>query len=114
MKCLCSTLLLLVLAGIASAAASSISGDPPTANDDFYSTVLGDNLSVDDPGVLENDTDPESDPLQAVLVDSSGASGVLLLFADGSFEYEVADGFVGTDTFTYVANDGTQNSSTLR
>lgn len=93
------------------ALARSGSGDAPTANDDSYTTTLGDNLSVDDPGVLLNDTDPESDALTAVLVSSAGASGALFLSPDGSFEYEVAAGFIGTDTFTYAANDGTQNSA---
>ncbi len=86
-------------------------GGAPTALDDAYSTTTGDNLSVDAPGVLANDTDPEGDPLEAFLVDSTGAAGVLKLFKDGSLEYEVAPGFVGTDTFTYVANDGTQDSA---
>lgn len=82
----------------------------PIALADAYTTTVGDNLSVDAPGVLENDSDPDGDPLQAVLIDSSGASGHLVLDPDGSLEYEVPPGFVGTDTFTYVATDGVQSS----
>ena len=87
------------------------SGSAPVAVNDNYATTTGNNLSVDAPGVLTNDSDAEGDSLTAVLVSSAGASGVLLLFSDGSLEYEVAPGFVGTDTFTYAANDGSSNSA---
>jgi len=77
---------------------------PPVAVDDAYATPLDDNLSVDAPGVLENDSDPDGDALTAVLVSSAGASGQLFLEPDGSFEYE--PGALGTDVFTYQASDG--------
>ncbi|MCB9899278.1 MAG: Ig-like domain-containing protein [Planctomycetes bacterium] len=83
----------------------------PVSVDDVYQTVSGHNLSVDEPGVLDNDHDADGDDLQALLVDSSQASGLLLLFADGSLEYEPAPGFVGDDVFTYVANDGTTDGN---
>ena len=83
--------------------------DPPVSLPDAYSTTQGNNLSVDAPGVLANDVD--TDPLTAILVSSSQATGVLKLFSDGSFEYEVADGFLGTDVFTYKANDGAQDGN---
>jgi len=95
----------------AGAAAVAPSGGAPTALPDVYTTTTGDNLSVDDPGVLSNDSDPENDPLTAVLVSSAGASGNLILYDDGSLEYEVAPGFVGTDVFTYAAFDGTTQSA---
>jgi len=37
--------------------------------------------------------------------------GILVLNADGSFTYTPAPNFFGTDTFTYVANDGTADSN---
>jgi hypothetical protein len=49
--------------------------------------------------------------LTAVLVNGP-ANGMLSLNADGSFSYIPADDFVGTDSFTYQANDGVTNSST--
>lgn len=96
----------LVVALLAPAAAAN---DPPISVADTYSTPQGKNLSVDAPGVLANDVD--SDPLTAILVSSSQATGVLKLYSDGSFEYEVADGFFGTDVFTYKANDGVQDGN---
>jgi PKD repeat protein len=67
-------------------------------------------LNVDLPGVLENDTDIESDPLTAVKVSGPG-NGTLTLNANGSFTYQPYSCFVGTDTFTYHANDGQANSN---
>ena len=38
--------------------------------------------------------------------------GFVLLFPNGSLVYLPAPGFVGTDTFTYKASDGTLASNT--
>ena len=82
----------------------------PVASDDDYTTDEGVDLSVAAPGVLGNDTDPNGDVLAAQL--SAGPSdGQLTLNADGSFRYEPDPGFSGTDSFTYVANDGAENSN---
>jgi hypothetical protein len=88
-----------------------LSGDPPLAVDDSY-TVLEDRVLAVDvaDGVLANDTDAESDPLTAIL--STGpATGTLTFNDDGSFEYSPDADFNGTDSFTYVANDGTSDSA---
>src|SRR5678809_581026 len=57
-----------------------------------------------------NDTDVDGNPLTAVL-GTGPASGVLSLNANGSFSYVPNANFVGTDSFTYRANDGTENSN---
>ncbi|MCP3982071.1 MAG: hypothetical protein GY716_22425 [bacterium] len=99
-------LLLLIAPGAAA------QNEPPEAEDDLYATSPGDNLSVDfEDGVLVNDTDADDDPLTAILVDDPVSGGVANLFPDGSFEYEPPDGFVGTDSFTYRAFDGTDTSN---
>jgi VCBS repeat-containing protein len=67
-------------------------------------------LNVAAPGVLGNDTDVEGDPLTAVLVDDV-ANGTLVLNADGSFTYTPDTDWNGVDTFTYRANDGTDDSN---
>jgi hypothetical protein len=67
-------------------------------------------LIVAAPGVLGNDNDPDSDPLTAVL-DTDPANGTLSLNEDGGFSYTPAPDFAGTDSFTYVANDGLANSN---
>ena len=61
-------------------------------------------------GVLDNDTDTMRAGLSAVLV-SGPSNGTLALNADGSFAYTPNSNFTGTDTFTYRANDGTNNSN---
>ena len=78
--------------------------DPPIAVDDQYTLDEGATLTVPSPGVLDSDSDPDGDPLNAVLV-SGPLHGVLELSADGGFTY-VHDGSETTqDSFTYQAND---------
>jgi len=84
---------------------------PPIAFDDAYETTAANNLSVDAPGVLENDTDADGDPLTAILVTDPVSGGVVNLFTDGSFEYEPPPAFLGLDSFTYRAFDGTDVSN---
>jgi VCBS repeat-containing protein len=55
--------------------------------------------------VLANDTDPDGDPLTAVLY-SAPAGGSLSLNADGSFTYTPNAGTT-SDSFQYTASDGT-------
>jgi subtilisin-like proprotein convertase family protein len=81
----------------------------PAAVADAYDTPFGAELSVPAPGVLANDSDPTSDPLTAELVDDVD-DGTLGLDPDGSFTYTPDEGFSGTDTFTYRADDGELSS----
>jgi VCBS repeat-containing protein len=60
--------------------------------------------------LLANDTDPEGQPLTAILQSGPG-SGSLTLNSNGSFTYTPNADFNGTDSFTYFANDGTANSN---
>ena len=60
--------------------------DVPVAVNDSFAINEDASLNVAAPGVLDNDTDPENDPLTAVLV-SGPAHGALSLNANGSFTY---------------------------
>lgn len=84
----------------------------PVANDDTYNTDEDATLTVPAvDGVLSNDTDADAgDTLNATLVDDV-KSGTLTLNANGSFSYKPNSGFSGKDTFTYKANDGTDDSN---
>ena len=84
--------------------------DTPTAADDAYSTGEDTTLTVDAPGVLANDNDPDGDSLHTV-VGSAPSHGTLTLDPDGSFAYTPAADYNGTDAFTYRANDGTLESN---
>ena len=82
--------------------------DPPAANDDTYSTRVGDTLNVAAPGVLANDFD-DSGSLTAVLV-TGPSHGTLTLNGDGSFTYTTNLTAAGSDSFTYRVTDGTTQS----
>ncbi|HEX2749851.1 MAG TPA: Ig-like domain-containing protein, partial [Verrucomicrobiales bacterium] len=85
--------------------------DAPVAVADAYGTNPGQTLVVNAAqGVLANDSDIDGQTLSAVLV-TAPASGVLNLFANGSFDYTPAAGFSGVRTFTYRASDGTATSA---
>ena len=82
----------------------------PVGVADSYSTAQGQPLSVPAPGSWRNDTDAESNALTAGDV-TQPAHGVVSLAANGSFTYVPDEGYCGTDTFTYKANDGTSTSA---
>ncbi|MEM7165772.1 MAG: LamG-like jellyroll fold domain-containing protein [Planctomycetota bacterium] len=81
----------------------------PTATPEGYSTITGNVLSVAAPGVLDNDTDPNSLTLSAVL-DTPTSNGTLVLNGDGSFTYDPDSDFLGEDSFIYRATNGAQQS----
>ena len=83
--------------------------DAPTAGDDQYEVLANASLTVEAPGVLENDSDEEGADLTASL-QSNVTNGTLTLNADGSFTYTPNAAFTGTDSFTYLANDGEKDS----
>lgn len=84
--------------------------DPPVAAADSYSVQAGALLSVAEPGVLANDSDPDGDAIFAEWV-SGPTNGQLTIQTDGSFTYIPNAGFVGSDSFTYLASDGQSNSN---
>ncbi len=87
--------------------------DPPVAVADNYETNEDTQLVVSAAeGVLANDSDPDDNPLSAVLVNST-THGTLTLNLDGSFAYQPSSNFFGTDTFTYRASDGALFSNTV-
>ncbi|MDT8439336.1 MAG: tandem-95 repeat protein [Wenzhouxiangellaceae bacterium] len=83
----------------------------PIAIDDAYATDEDTLLSVAAPGVLDNDTDPESHALTAALAVAPANALSFTLNPDGSFDYTPAADFNGSDSFTYLANDGQANSA---
>ncbi|MBW4583446.1 MAG: tandem-95 repeat protein, partial [Tildeniella nuda ZEHNDER 1965/U140] len=85
----------------------------PVVSNDSYAVVTNSPLTVNAQGILANDTDSDvGQTLKAQLV-SQPSHGNLLLRADGSFVYTPDQGYLGVDTFTYSANDGIQDSTSL-
>ncbi|MCB0033529.1 MAG: tandem-95 repeat protein, partial [Anaerolineales bacterium] len=85
--------------------------DTPSATADAYDVNENSILNVAAPGVLQNDSDADGDPLTAVLVSTTN-NGALTLNTDGSFTYTPAPDYFGSDSFTYIATDGLANSVT--
>ena len=83
---------------------------PPLAVNDAYSLNEDDSLYVVPNGVLANDTDPNDDPLSAIKV-SNPEHGTVTLNLNGSLTYTPYGDWNGTDTFTYKANDGAEDSN---
>lgn len=82
----------------------------PVAVDDLYTT----NMSVTLSGltVFSNDTDVDNDKLTGIKIsDPAHASNFFFNPNNGRFSYTPENGFQGTDSFTYMVNDGTANSN---
>jgi len=96
--------------GFSNEAAATAAAGVPVAKDDPYNVNEDNTLTVPEPGVLGNDSDPEAEPLMAILV-SDVSNGSLTLNNDGSFDYTPDPDFNGSDSFSYKANDGSNDSS---
>ena len=86
--------------------------DRPTALPDSYNVAFNTALSVNAPGVLANDSDPEGQLLKAIKV-KEAAHGTLSLAENGSFTYTPTTSYSGPDSFTYKANDGSLDSEVV-
>ncbi|WP_168800663.1 Ig-like domain-containing protein, partial [Roseinatronobacter bogoriensis] len=76
---------------------------PPVAVDDKFETMGIDKAF--EGNVLDNDSDPDGDPL-TVKLNTQPANGTVTMQPDGSFTYKPNAGFFGKDTFEYVVSDG--------
>jgi hypothetical protein len=83
---------------------------PPTARGSSATTTNLRPLTVPAPGVLEGASDPDGDPLTAVLI-SPPAGGTLNLNPDGSYTYTPRSDFIGEDVFRIAASDGEAQSA---
>jgi VCBS repeat-containing protein len=85
--------------------------DAPTAVNDAYSVNEGGSLSVNAPGVLGNDTDPDGPTISAILVSGPANAASFIFNADGSFSYVHNGSETISDSFAYKANDGLVDSN---
>ena len=86
--------------------------DAPTAVADTFETNEDTPLSISAPGLLMNDSDPDTGDTLSVILDVGPTHASFFSIApDGSFSYTPAANFNGTDSFTYSASDGTATSS---
>ena len=75
--------------------------DPPEAVDDSASTEEGSAVTID---VLDNDSDPDGDPIE-INSFTQPSNGTVVLNPDGSFTYTPSGEFMGEDSFTYTIRD---------
>jgi subtilisin-like proprotein convertase family protein len=90
------------LAGGWSLRITSANGVPNAQPDS--NTVRAGQAVTDLGGVLDNDDDPDDDPLTAVLA-GEPVKGTVSLQPDGSYTYRANKKAKGTDSFTYLATD---------
>ena len=76
--------------------------NPPVAQDDTASTLEGNAVQI---AVLDNDSDPDGDPLTVATI-TQPSNGSVSINPDGTLTYTPDEGFFGTDSFTYRASDG--------
>jgi len=94
------------LVDAAKAAAVAPAGKPPVANDDSATTQQDIPVAIN---VLANDTDADSDPLTVTNL-TQPSNGTAILNADQTVTYTPNLGFIGSDSFSYTANDGKVDS----
>ena len=80
----------------------------PDAADDAAATKPGETVVI---SVLDNDLEPEDDPLEIVEA-GQGANGTVTVNEDGTLSYTPDDGFEGTDSFSYTVSDGNGGTDT--
>uniref|UniRef100_UPI0035AFED84 retention module-containing protein n=1 Tax=Zoogloea sp. TaxID=49181 RepID=UPI0035AFED84 len=82
---------------------------PPVASDDTgASTLAGQAVRVN---VLDNDSDPDGDPLTVTDASVDPAQGRVFVNADGTLTFTPADNFGGTAQITYTISDGKGGTS---
>ncbi|HJQ22842.1 MAG TPA: Ig-like domain-containing protein, partial [Blastocatellia bacterium] len=102
----------------------------PIAFDDAYAASGNIPITISAPGVLSNDTDPDTGNNSGLTVTQvqgaaanvgvstnttatgiGGLHGSVTLNANGSFTYEPPPGFAGNDTFIYQISDGAKTDT---
>ena len=79
----------------------------PVATDDNYNTAYQTPLVTAAPGVLTNDTGTSI----SVSSHTNPAHGTVTQNADGSFTYTPANGYAGSDSYSYTISDGFARTS---
>ncbi|WP_075086540.1 tandem-95 repeat protein [Mariniblastus fucicola] len=83
--------------------------DVPVVQSDAY--TVSEDTAYSGMQVLSNDTDEDGDSLSVSVVSSPNRGGTVSVNPDGSFDYQPAQNYHGTETFQYEANDGNGGTS---
>jgi hypothetical protein len=95
----------IVALGLVGATAAQAAGLKPVGQEDFYSIPQGGTLTIPAPGILSNDSDPESDPLHVGNAFSYQAADFIQVNLDGSFTFTPDPSFYGQGGFHYYPAD---------
>ncbi|MGF1492545.1 MAG: Ig-like domain-containing protein, partial [Microcoleaceae cyanobacterium] len=87
---------------------NALDNTAPDAVDDSDIAPFETPIQID---VLENDTDPEGDPL-TVIIDTPPENGAATVNPDGMVSYTPNNDFTGPDSFTYTIDDGNGGTDT--
>lgn len=77
----------------------------PTATNDAVTTPMNSAVTIH---VLNNDADPDGDPLTVTSVGTAGDGSPAIDTGDTTITYIPVFGFIGTDQFTYIVSDGSE------
>jgi VCBS repeat-containing protein len=98
-----------------------LSGSPPVGANDQFLVAEDGVLTINDPGILGNDVEPDGQTKRVFDTDLATPGvqpvrgpehGSLVLNADGSFVYTPKQDFFGTDTFIYLVTDPRMTANT--
>ena len=89
----------------------AVTDTAPLAGDMSFDMAANGVLNDPTRTVLENTADTDGDLVTARLLTGPAHATLFALNTDGTFDYVPIQGFLGTDTFTFVAGDGTLDSS---
>jgi Bacterial Ig domain len=87
---------------------TSLNAAPTAVNDNVV--LLPNTTLIFDPRT--NDTDPNGDALSVVAVGTPSHGSAIITNARGAISYQPANGYVGSDSFTYTISDGQGLTST--
>jgi VCBS repeat-containing protein len=86
--------------------------DAPIANNDLYGTTVNNPIVADaSSGVLANDVDPDPGSSMTVTLVGQPTHGDVTLNPNGGFTYTPDTDYIGPDSFTYTASDGSLTST---
>ncbi len=90
-------------------ALTPVAMDPVAVDDGPYVLDEGGDF-VEDVNILDNDSNPGGDPLTPVLVDPPAHASFFQVMPDGTFDYTHDGSETTSDSFTYRASDGVNES----
>ena len=88
-------------------------GDTPVGSADEFAIEEGKTLTVDAPGLMTNDFDPNGDEIIVSNFFPPTNGSLTSIITNGSFIYVPNDGFTGTDQFQYSLLDAEGNYSDM-